>query len=142
MVHGISPEEEELNQKDLGLIKNWRLLTESARTELLTRLLDRYNWNQAALAAVCDIGTNTLYRWMHVLGIKNKRTGATKNISPETIAAEKTLVALEKKRIIEALENSSWIQKDAAKKLGISSRSLHYKLDVLKIDHPRWRKRR
>ena len=45
----------------------------------------------------------------------------------------------EKERIIKALEDSLWIQKDAAKLLGISPRSLNYKIKKFDITHPRWR---
>ncbi len=46
----------------------------------------------------------------------------------------------EKKLILEALEERLWIQKDAAKQLGISPRSLNYKIRKFGITHPRWRK--
>jgi len=46
----------------------------------------------------------------------------------------------EKDFILKALENSLWIQKDAALKLGISPRALNYKIKKLEITHPRWRK--
>jgi len=48
----------------------------------------------------------------------------------------------EKDLILKALEKSLWIQKDAAKLLGISPRSLNYRIKVLGITHPRWRKHR
>jgi len=46
----------------------------------------------------------------------------------------------EKELIRKALEKSLWIQKDAAKILGISPRALNYKIKVLGITHARWRK--
>ena len=46
----------------------------------------------------------------------------------------------EKEVIIEALEESLWIQKDAAERLGISPRALNYKVRKLGLTHPRWRK--
>jgi len=46
----------------------------------------------------------------------------------------------EKEVILEALEERLWIQKDAAKQLGISPRSLNYKIRKFGITHPRWRK--
>ncbi len=46
----------------------------------------------------------------------------------------------EKETIIRALEMCLWIQKDAAKMLGISPRSLNYKIRKFGITHPRWRK--
>jgi DNA-binding NtrC family response regulator len=50
------------------------------------------------------------------------------------------LIDHEKQAILEALEKSLWIQKDAAEMLGISRRVLNYKIKNLGIRHPRWRK--
>jgi len=47
---------------------------------------------------------------------------------------------LEKNAIIRALEISHYVQKEAAKLLGISSRSLNYKIAQYGITHPSWRK--
>jgi DNA-binding NtrC family response regulator len=46
----------------------------------------------------------------------------------------------EKDLIFQALENNLWIQKDAAKALAITPRALNYRIQKLKITHPRWRK--
>jgi DNA-binding NtrC family response regulator len=48
------------------------------------------------------------------------------------------LVDLEKNTILEALEKTHWIQKDAAKLLGVSKRVIHYKIQKYGIKHPRW----
>ncbi len=48
----------------------------------------------------------------------------------------------EKEVILRALEESLWIQKDAAERLDISPRALNYKIKKLGITHPRWRKNR
>lgn len=48
----------------------------------------------------------------------------------------------EREMILEALEKTHWIQKDAARILGISPRSLNYRIKRLGITHPRWRKHR
>jgi DNA-binding NtrC family response regulator len=50
------------------------------------------------------------------------------------------LQAHEKEAVLNALEESLWIQKDAAQLLGISPRALNYKIKRLGITHPRWRK--
>jgi transcriptional regulator with GAF, ATPase, and Fis domain len=39
-----------------------------------------------------------------------------------------------------ALEDNLWIQKDAARQLGISPRALNYRIKKLGITHARWRK--
>lgn len=46
----------------------------------------------------------------------------------------------EKELILKALEDSLWIQKDAAERLGISPRALNYKIKKHGITHRRWRK--
>ncbi len=51
-----------------------------------------------------------------------------------------TLESSEKEQLLKALKKSLWIQKDAAKRLGISPRALNYKIRKFGITHPRWRK--
>ena len=46
----------------------------------------------------------------------------------------------EREMISRALEDSLWIQKDAARRLGISPRALNYRINKLGITHARWRK--
>jgi len=46
----------------------------------------------------------------------------------------------EKKMIIKALEESLWVQKEAAILLDITPRTLNYKIKKFGISHPRWRK--
>ena len=46
----------------------------------------------------------------------------------------------EKQLIYRALEDNLWIQKDAAKQLGISPRALNYRIKKFGIVHSRWRK--
>jgi DNA-binding NtrC family response regulator len=47
---------------------------------------------------------------------------------------------LERQAILEALRISNWVQKDAAKFLGISSRVMNYKVAKYEIKNPRWSK--
>ena len=46
----------------------------------------------------------------------------------------------EKAMISRALEKNLWIQKDAARQLGITPRALNYRIKKLGITHARWRK--
>ena len=48
----------------------------------------------------------------------------------------------ERSLIQQALDESLWIQKDAAVRLGITPRILNYKIKKYGITHPRWRKNR
>ncbi|MGD8353904.1 MAG: helix-turn-helix domain-containing protein [Pseudomonadota bacterium] len=36
------------------------------------------------------------------------------------------------------MEKTNYVQKDAAKLLGISKRVIHYKIQQFNIKHPRW----
>ena len=49
------------------------------------------------------------------------------------------LEAAEKDFIMQALKRTNWVQKDAAKLLGINSRVLNYKIKRYEITHPRWK---
>lgn len=51
-----------------------------------------------------------------------------------------SLAGQERELILRALEESLWVQKNAAKKLGISPRALNYKVNKLAITHPHWRR--
>ena len=46
----------------------------------------------------------------------------------------------ERQVIFRALEKNLWIQKDAAKELGLSPRALNYRIQKHGITHDRWRK--
>jgi DNA-binding NtrC family response regulator len=50
------------------------------------------------------------------------------------------LEEVERELIMQALNMSDWVQKDAAELLGISSRVLNYKIQRFKITHPTWKR--
>ncbi len=62
--------------------------------------------------------------------------------APAPAAGLKLTAAQEKDLIFKALEDNLWIQKDAARQLGISPRALNYRVKKLGIAHHRWRKNR
>ncbi|RMG47653.1 MAG: sigma-54-dependent Fis family transcriptional regulator [Acidobacteria bacterium] len=66
------------------------------------------------------------------------RRAAVLRLPPEGIALEE----LEKMAILEALRMNDWVQKDAARFLGISSRVMNYKIQKYEITHPRWARNR
>jgi transcriptional regulator with GAF, ATPase, and Fis domain len=68
--------------------------------------------------------------------------GSDRRSSSRALFATNTLKLseIEKVAIEKALEMSHFIQKDAAKLLGISSRVLNYKISQFNITHPSWRK--
>jgi DNA-binding NtrC family response regulator len=48
----------------------------------------------------------------------------------------------ERELIVQALERAGWVQKDAARLLGVSSRALNYKIKSFGITHPNWKQNR
>ena len=58
----------------------------------------------------------------------------------EPPAGLKLTAEQEKDLIFKALKDNLWIQKDAARQLGISPRALNYRVKKLGISHHRWRK--
>ena len=58
----------------------------------------------------------------------------------ETENSNLKLDSLEREAIMKALDSSHWIQKDAAKLLGVSARALNYKIKYHNITHPSWKK--
>jgi transcriptional regulator with GAF, ATPase, and Fis domain len=69
-------------------------------------------------------------------GGRDRRKG---EVEPSGLTTLK-LEDLEREAIVRALEISKWIQKDAAKLLGISPRSLNYKIKFHNITHHSWKK--
>ena len=45
----------------------------------------------------------------------------------------------ERRLVLEALQAGGWVQKEAARRLGLSSRALNYRIRKLGITHPGWR---
>ena len=56
------------------------------------------------------------------------------------IEVAEPLEAHERELIIKALSECLWVQKDAARRLGISPRALNYKIKKFGITHQNWRK--
>ncbi|HSO59906.1 MAG TPA: sigma-54 dependent transcriptional regulator [Desulfobacterales bacterium] len=63
-------------------------------------------------------------------------------VASEPATGLKLTAAQEKEMISKALQDNLWIQKDAARQLGISPRALNYRVKKLGISHHRWRKNR
>ncbi len=64
------------------------------------------------------------------------------NMTPQLAADLLNLEQLEKTALLEALKRSNWVQKEAAKLLGISSRVMNYKVHKHSNTHDRWSKNR
>ncbi len=66
--------------------------------------------------------------------------GHPRSQDPAADTPMRSLLLQEKETIVQALEESLWVQKDAARLLDISARALNYKIKRLGITHPRWRR--
>jgi Nif-specific regulatory protein len=119
------------------------------------KVLHRYNWpgnirelknaiERAVLmadgpliqATDLALGDHSVQR---VPGGPHAGTGApVVRIPPEGLKLED----VEKQLILEALNMTSWIQKDAAELLGISRRVMNYKIKTYGITNPRWSRNR
>ena len=64
----------------------------------------------------------------------------TSGTAPPKASDAVSLARHELELILKALEDSLWVQKNAARKLGISPRALNYKIAKLGITHPHWRR--
>jgi DNA-binding NtrC family response regulator len=110
------------------------------------RLLERHTWpgnirelKNAMERAVllCEqsyIRQEDLHLFSASGGNKENADGVSLRLPPSGINLED----LEKKAILEALRINNWVQKDAAKFLGISSRVMNYKVAKYEIKNPRW----
>ena len=62
--------------------------------------------------------------------------------APPAADSSRPLETGETKLILDALQKSLWVQKDAARLLGVSPRALNYKIKKFGITHPGWLKNR
>ncbi len=113
------------------------------------RMLTRYNWpgnireleNTIERAVLMADGEIIEPKDVALGGARPEEQGRLGNIlrlPPEGIPLEE----IEKMAILEALRMNDWVQKDAARFLGISSRVMNYKIQKYRITHPRWSRNR
>jgi DNA-binding NtrC family response regulator len=76
------------------------------------------------------------------LSILTRGNGGSGEFPPLVDPSLLNLEALEKQALLEALKRSNWIQKEAAKLLGVSSRVMNYKVAKHGITNDRWTKNR
>ncbi len=113
------------------------------------RLLTRYNWpgnireleNTIERAVLMADGEIIEPKDIAIGGSRPEeqgRLGSVLRLPPEGIPLEE----IEKMAILEALRMNDWVQKEAARFLGISSRVMNYKIQKYRITHPRWSRNR
>ena len=129
-----------INRFSAELKKEVRGMTPSA-----VRALQRHTWpgnireleNTVERAVLmCDAESITADD-LNLLGPQEVGTASLNLRLPPTGVQ---LEELEKQAILEALRINNWVQKEAAKFLGISSRVMNYKVAKYEIKNPRWSK--
>ena len=81
-------------------------------------------------------GRAPLNFWARAI-IRKRDTADEQRFRADTL----NLKDLERRAIISALEECDWVQKEAAAELGVTERTMTYKLNKLGIRHPRFRAR-
>jgi DNA-binding NtrC family response regulator len=76
------------------------------------------------------------------LSILGRRNGSPGEMPPLVDPSLLNLEFLERQALLEALKRSNWVQKEAAKLLGVSSRVMNYKVAKHGITNDRWTKNR
>jgi DNA-binding NtrC family response regulator len=77
---------------------------------------------------------------LHITGAQHSSQDNAQSINLKLPPNGIDLDELEKLAILEALRINNWVQKDAARFLGISSRVMNYKVAKYEIKSPRWSK--
>jgi len=112
------------------------------------RLLQRHTWpgNIRELKNVIERAVllcETPYIRQEDLHLASNGAGTREGNAPINLRLPPSgieLDELERLAILEALRINNWVQKDAAKFLGISSRVMNYKVAKYEIKNPRWSK--
>ncbi len=124
----------------------------SFSTEAMARI-QTYNWpgnirqlaNTIERAVILSEGTQITPDNLLLPNMVKNAQRLVEGMTPHIAAEEPmnkdiSLAGQEKDLILKVLEESLWVQKNAAKKLGISPRALNYKIRKLGITHPHWRR--
>jgi transcriptional regulator with GAF, ATPase, and Fis domain len=114
-------------------------------TPSVVRALQRHTWpgnirelENAIERAVLMCETETLH--VEDLNLQSQHASNVTSLNLRLPPTGIELEELEKQAILEALRINSWVQKEAAKFLGISSRVMNYKVAKYEIKNPRWSK--
>lgn len=124
-------------------------------TEAMSRIHD-YDWpgnirqlaNTIERAVILTEGKEILADTLLLPNIDGRSerqvTDAVTQVTEEQLVPssinDNSLAGQERELILKVLEGCLWVQKNAAKKLGISPRALNYKIRKLGITHPHWRR--
>lgn len=88
--------------------------------------------NSTRLVQVLNLLTQAERLCEHLVGEREAREVVS--LPPQGCPLEE----IEREAVYQALEAAHWVQKDAAKLLGISPRVMNYKIRTLDIEFPSW----
>ena len=135
--HFVATYSRELKKKVIGL------------TPEALRVLNRYNWPgnirelQNTIERAVLMTETELIGPQEVESLGRHSQVAGEDPMPVHLPPQgMDLEQIEKKVLLEALKMSSWVQKEAAALLNISSRAMNYKVKKFGITHPSWKKNR
>jgi DNA-binding NtrC family response regulator len=112
------------------------------------RMLIRYHWpgnireleNTMERAVLLAEGDTVTTEDLNLFFAHESAGGAEERIKLPAVGIR--LEDAERDLIVQALQRCSWVQKDAAELLGISSRALNYKIKRFGITHSSWKQNR
>jgi len=112
------------------------------------RMLTRYHWpgnireleNTMERAVLLAEGETITTEDLNLFFVHESTPGAEETV--KLPGAGIRLEDAERDLILQALQRCSWVQKDAAELLGISSRALNYKIKRFGITHSSWKQNR
>jgi DNA-binding NtrC family response regulator len=115
-------------------------------TAEVTDIFRKYHWpgNIRQMANVIEraviMEESSLIHHQHVILPETNGQIMKSEKADDAGEPNQTLVNMQKESILEALEKCLWIQKDAAIRLGITPRTLNYKIKKFGITYSGWRK--
>jgi DNA-binding NtrC family response regulator len=107
--------------------------------EVLT-LIQGYDWPGNIRQLANTIERAVILEEEELIGISSMHIPEMGRTQTSLIQVTEPLEVHEKELILLALTENLWVQKDAAKCLGISPRALNYKIKKFGITHQNWRK--
>ena len=103
-------------------------------------LLQHYHWPGNIRQLANTIERAIILEESDIIHLTAIHLPDTNIVHKDVIRSNEPLIVQEKELIIKALEDNLWVQKNAAKVLGISPRALNYKVKKFGITHSNWRK--